>query len=125
MMRRAFIALAAANALSIASVRAASQVSADSAKIVDGVRLARIHHDQMLLPDPQHAGFGSLLFDEKGELVLHDGTISDRPDGIFKAVHHFKIEATDAWEKAAGQIDSLESYGAHSLIEETDAVLTL
>jgi len=35
------------------------------------------------------------------------------------------IETTDAWEKAGGQIDSLESNGAHALIEDTDDVFTL
>jgi hypothetical protein len=197
------IVVAAAALLSIASARA--ETSVESVKVVGSVRLARIHHDSMLLPDRQNAGFGSLLYDQKGELVLHDGTktwmyttglfeaptggqrdwygkwisyarefdvktlrsgkskivlgladadrwavihdvikvsanlfvafysangrvkaaIGDRPDGIFKAVPHFKIEATDAWEKEGGQIDSLESNGAHALIDETDDVLTL
>jgi hypothetical protein len=204
-VRRALVALSVANMLSIASAPAGTQESAGSVKLVGGVRLTRIHHDQMLLPDRQHAGFGSLLFDEKGELVLHDGhktwmyttglfeaptggqrdwygkwisyvrefdiktlrsgeskislgladpdrwavihdvikvsanlyvafysangwvkaAIGDRPDGIFKPVRNFKIEATDAWEKEGGRIDSLESNGAHSLIEETDDGLTL
>jgi len=191
--------------MSIGSASAGPGDTGASVEVAAGTRLARIHHEQDLLPDPQHAAFGSLLYDEKGELVLHDGNktwvytsglfeaptggqrdwygkwisyvrefdvktlqsgkskialglaeadrwavihdvirvsvnlfvafysangtvkaaISDRPDGVFKAVHHFKIEATDAWEKAGGQIDSLESNGAHSLIEETDDVLTL
>jgi hypothetical protein len=159
----------------------------------------------MVLPDREHAGFGSLLYDEKGELVLHDGNktwlyttglfeaptggrrdwygkwisyvrefdvgtlasgkrkialgladadrwavihdvirasenlfvafysangrvraaISNAPDFPFKAVQDFKIEVTDAWEKEGGKVDSLESNGAHVLIEETDHVLTL
>jgi hypothetical protein len=28
---------------------------------------------EYLLPDHEHAGFGSLLYDENGELVLHEG----------------------------------------------------
>jgi len=159
----------------------------------------------MLLPDREHAGFGSLLYDEKGELVLHDGNktwlyttglseaatrgqrdwygkwisyvrefnvkalvsgkrkialgladadrwavihdvikasanlfvafysangsvraaVGDKPDGLFKAVPGFKIEATDAWEKEGGKISSLESNGAHVLIEQTERDLTL
>ena len=56
MTRQAFNALAGAIALSIATAQGAT---------VGGVRLTRIHHDQMLLRDRQHAGFGSLLFDVK------------------------------------------------------------
>jgi hypothetical protein len=204
-MRWAVVALSVANLCSIAPAPAGTEETPKSVTIGGGVRLTRIHHDPMVLQDRQHAGFGSLLYDEKGELVLHDGNktwmyttglfeaptggqrdwygkwisyvrefdikslrsgeskialgladadrwavihdvikvsadlfvafysanggvkaaISDRPDGSFKAVQHFKIEATDAWEKAGGQIDSLESNGAHSIIEETDDVLTL
>jgi hypothetical protein len=36
-------------------------------------QLQRIHHDENLLPDREHAGFGSLLFDADGKLVVHDG----------------------------------------------------
>ncbi len=40
---------------------------------IGDVQLQRIHHDENLLPDRGHAGFGSLLFDSDGNLVLHDG----------------------------------------------------
>jgi hypothetical protein len=203
--RRVIIALAAANLLSLAAARAGSGGIADSVHTVGGVRMTRIQHDQNLLPDRQQASFGTLLYDERGELVLHDGNktwmytsglfeaptggqrdwygkwisyarefdiktlrsgkskivlglagadrwavihdvirvganlfvafysangvvkaaVSDRPDGIFKSVDGFKIAATDAWEKAGGQIDSLESNGAHALIDESDDILTL
>lgn len=205
MMYRASVVLAGANMLWAASAIAGAEKNAESVEIVGGTRLARTHHDQNLLPDRQNASFGSLLYDERGELILHDGNktwmytsglfeaptggqrdwygkwisyarefdvktlqsgkskivlglagadrwavihdvirasanlfvafysanggvkaaISDRPDGIFKAVRDFKIETTDAWEKAGGQIDSLESNGAHALIEDTDDLLTL
>jgi hypothetical protein len=185
--------------------RAGSAESPQSVPIVGNVRLERIRFNPMLLPDREHAGFGSLLYDEKGELVLHDGNktwlyttglfepptggqrdwygkwisyvrefnvktlasgeskialgladadrwavihdvikaspnlfvafysanggvraaVSDKPDHTFKAVHEFKIEVTEAWEREGGQVDSLESTGAHVLIEETDRVLTL
>jgi hypothetical protein len=55
------------------SVRAASENKPSDVAIVGSVRLQRLHHDQRVLPDREHAGFGSLLYDEKGELVLHDG----------------------------------------------------
>jgi len=176
-----------------------------STTTVGNVRLERILHDEMLLQDRQHAGFGSLLYDEKGELVLHDGSktwlyttglfeaptggqrdwygkwisyvrefdvktlvsgeskialglagadrwavihdvikVSDnlyvafysangavraaksnKPNGDFLAVHDFKIDVTDAWEREGGQIASLESNGAHVLIEDSQRALTL
>jgi hypothetical protein len=74
LVRKGMIVVSAAALLSVASARAGSLGSVESVKVVGSVRLARIHHDSMLLPDRQHAGFGSLLYDEKGELVLHDGT---------------------------------------------------
>jgi hypothetical protein len=37
------------------------------------LHLARIRHEQNVLPDREHAGFGALLYGAKGELVLHDG----------------------------------------------------
>jgi hypothetical protein len=57
--------------------------------IIGNVRLERIHFEQNLLPDGAHAGFGALLYDTKGELVLHDGHktwlyttgLSERPPG--------------------------------------------
>jgi hypothetical protein len=39
--------------------------------IVGNVRSERIHRNSMLFPDHEHAGFGSLLYDESSELVLH------------------------------------------------------
>jgi hypothetical protein len=167
--------------------------------------LKRTYHDQNLLPERAHSGFGALLYDEKGELVVHDGdktwlyttglferpkgklrdwygkwisyvrefnvrtlvsgkrklalglsdhdqwavihdvikvsdklfiafystnggvraAASDKPDGVFKAVPNFKIGVTDAWEKAGGEIASLESNGAHVLVEQSDRALTL
>jgi hypothetical protein len=40
---------------------------------IGDVQLQRIHHDENLLPDREHAGFSSLLFDTDGKLVLFDG----------------------------------------------------
>jgi hypothetical protein len=37
------------------------------------VQLKRIHHDENLLPDVGHAGFGSLLIDSNGKVAMHDG----------------------------------------------------
>jgi hypothetical protein len=51
--------------------------------------------------------------------------ISDKPDGPFTAVANFKIGVTDAWEKAGGNSASLESNGAHVLVEESARDLTL
>ena len=68
---KASFVLAVAYTLGVVSARAASDKPRDVA-IVGNVRLQLLHHDQMLLPDREHAGFGSLLYDEKGELVLHD-----------------------------------------------------
>jgi hypothetical protein len=203
--KTAVLVLVGAHVLGVVAARAASDDKTKGVAIVGNVRLERIHYDQMLLPDRGHAGFGSLLYDEKGELVLHDGSktwlyttglfeaptggrrdwygkwisyvrefdvktlasgkskivlglagadrwavihdvirandnlfvafysangrvraaISDEPEGPFKPVHDFKIEVTDAWEKEGGKVASLESNGAHVLIEETDHVLTL
>jgi hypothetical protein len=157
------------------------------------------------LPDRGQAGFGALLYDGKGGLVLHDGhktwlyttglaepapggqrdwygkwisyvrefdiktlvsgpskialglsgsdrwavihdaikvgpklfvafysanggvraAVSERPNGLFETVPDFKIEVTDAWEKQGGEKDSLESNGAHALIEESNEAVTL
>ena len=57
--------------------------------IIGKVRLDRIHFEENLLPDEGHAGFGALLYDKRGELVLHDGHktwlyttgLSERPSG--------------------------------------------
>jgi hypothetical protein len=199
------IALAGSYIVGFASAKAESNDATTSVAIVGNVRLERIHHNTMLLPDHEHAGFGSLLYDENGELVLHDGNktwlytsglfehptggqrdwygkwisyvrefnvktlvsgeskialgladvdrwavihdvikvsrnlfvafysangvvraaIGETPDGIFKTVHDFKIDVTEAWEKEGGEVDSLESNGAHVLVEETDRLLTL
>jgi hypothetical protein len=51
--------------------------------------------------------------------------ISDKPNGDFRAIHDFKIEVTDAWEREGGKIASLESNGAHVLIEDAQRALTL
>jgi hypothetical protein len=201
----AAIALTGTHIDGLASARAESSESTTSVVIVDNVRLKRTYHDSMLLPDHEHAGFGSLLYDKNGELVLHDGNktwlyttglfepptggrrdwygkwisyvrelnvqtftsgaskialgladadrwavvhdvieasprlfvafysanggvraaVSDKPNGIFKTGHDFKLEVTEPWEKEGGEIDSLESNGAHVLIAETDRFLTL
>jgi hypothetical protein len=203
-MDRAVIFLVGAACMAGVASVAAGAGNPNSTTIVGNVRLERIHHDAMLLPD-RHAGFGSLLYDEKGELVLHDGNktwlystglfeaptggqrdwygkwisyvrefnvktlvsgeskialgladadrwavihdvikvsdhlyvafysangavraaTSDQPNGDFRADHDFKIEVTDAWEREGGQIASLESNGAHVLIEDSQRALTL
>jgi hypothetical protein len=40
---------------------------------IGNVHLQRVHIDENLLPDREHAGFGSLLYDSDGKIVLHDG----------------------------------------------------
>lgn len=50
--------------------------------------------------------------------------VSDRPDGMFEADPEFQIAVTEPWEEEGGEEDSLESNGAHVLIEDTDADLT-
>jgi hypothetical protein len=202
---KATLILALVCELCAGSARAAADEQAKSVAIVGNVRLERIRHNPMLLPDHEHAGFGSLLYDKKGELVLHDGTktwlyttglfeaptggrrdwygkwisyvrefdvrtldsgkrkivlgladadrwavihdvikvsenlfiafysangtvraaTSNHPDGPFKAGHDFRIDVTDAWEKESGHVNSLESNGAHVLVNETDHDLTL
>lgn len=48
--------------------------------------LKRIHHDENLLPDQGHAGFGSLLFDVDGNLVLEkEGLSWLYTTGLFEA----------------------------------------
>jgi hypothetical protein len=50
------------------------------------VTLERVHHDQNLLPDSTHAGFGSLLFDAGGALVMDDsGETWLYSTGLFEA----------------------------------------
>ena len=202
---KAMIIISGTYVLGTTAARAESDGKTKSVAMAGNVRLERIHFNQMLLPDRTHAGFGSLLYDEKGALVLHDGNktwlyttglfeaptggrrdwygkwisyvrefdvktlvageskialglsnadrwavihdvikasanlfvafysanggvraaISDKPDGVFKIVPGFKIDVTDAWEKEGGKIDSLESNGAHVLIEDTNHVVTL
>ena len=40
---------------------------------IGNVQLQRVHNDENLLPDREHAGFGCLLYDSAGEIVLHEG----------------------------------------------------
>jgi hypothetical protein len=173
--------------------------------IVTGVHLVRTGHQQNVLPDHGHSGFGSLLYDQHGELVLHHGSktwlyttalvepasggrrdwygkwisyarefdvkthvggrkimalglagedrwaiihdvirvnnrlfvafysangtvraaVSHKPEGPFLASAGFQIQVTDDWEKQGGKIDSLESNGAHVLIEESATELLM
>ena len=51
--------------------------------------------------------------------------VSGKPDGPFAAVADFKIGVTDAWERAGDESASLESNGAHVLIDESARDLTL
>ena len=182
------------------SVEAASQTGA-----VGDVHLERTHHESNVLPDTEHAGFGALLYDAQGKLVLHEGSktwlytnglfeaptsgrrdwygkwvthvrefdvgsfvsgqktlalgladsdrwavihdvvgvsdhlfvafystnggvraaISDTPNGRFEAVSGFKIPVTEAWERQGGELQSVESNGAHVLVEDSDRALTL
>ena len=171
----------------------------------EDIHLYRIQQQQNILPDQKHAGFGSLLYDEHGELVLHDGSktwlytttlfespsggkrdwygkwvsyvrefdikthesgpqslalglagqdrwavihdvlqvsehlfvafysangairaaTSTTPDGLFETSPSFRIEVTDDWERKGGLVSSLESNGAHVLIEDTGRLVTL
>ncbi len=203
--RRGVLCLIGTCLLASAPAAAQSQEKIENTVTVGSVRLERVYHNENLLPDREHAGFSALLYDEKGELVLHDGNktwlyttglfaaptggqrdwygkwishvrefnvktlvsgekkivlgladadqwavihdvvkvndtmfvafystnggiraaISDSPDGMFKAVPDFKIEVTDPWEKQGGEKQSLESNGAHVLIDENDQFVTL
>lgn len=57
--------------LRIAEAQSASKPEAVIS--VAGVNFSRTYHSQNLVPDRGHAGFSALLYDAKGELVLHDG----------------------------------------------------
>jgi hypothetical protein len=69
--------------------KARAAESGREVRVIGDVHLDRVLFEQNLLPDSAHAGFGSLLYDEKGELVLHDGHktwlyttgLSERPSG--------------------------------------------
>ena len=204
-LRRGAIAFVGVSIVAAGPAAAQSDDKASTGTAVGSVRLERVHHNQNLLPDREHAGFGSLLYDKKGELVLHDGdktwlyttglfeaptggqrdwygkwishvrefnvrtlvsgektialglaegdqwavihdvikmgddlfvafysvnggvraAVSDKPGGLFKTVPDFRIGVTEAWEKEGGQKQSLESNGAHVLIDETDQAATL
>jgi hypothetical protein len=169
------------------------------------LQLFRIQHRQNILPDHLNSGFGSLLYDEHGELVLHNGrktwlytttlseaprdgkrdwygkwvsyvrefdietyesgppkvtlgladgdrwavihdvlqvsdhlfvafysangairaAVSKTPDGLYNSSRNFRIEATDEWERKGGTVSSLESNGAHVLIEDSGPSVTL
>ena len=199
------VAMAAACVLGLSPATSQSDSMPRSVTIGGSVRLKRILYNPNILPDREHSGFGSLLYDEKGQLVLHSGNktwlyttglleapttgqrdwygkwisyvrefdvktllsgerkvvlglagadrwavihdvirasdhlyvafysanggvraaVSDRPDGLFKAVRDFRIDVTDAWEREGGKVNSLESNGAHVLIADTDHDLTL
>lgn len=196
-------ALVAAFLLGVMPAIAQTEGEMEAIAIGD-VALTRVHHDQNLLPDREHAGFSALLYDAAGDLVLHDGTktwlyttglfeaptggqrdwygkwishvrefdaktlvagekqialglagedqwavihdvmqvsddlvvafystnggvraaLADRPDGMFEAVPDFQIGVTEPWEDEGGEKDSLESNGAHVMIEDTDVALT-
>lgn len=174
-------------------------------QVAPHVRLQRVHFEQNLLPDRGHAGFGTLLYDAAGRLVLHNGhetwlytsglseapaggqrdwygkwisfvrefdvktlasgpsvvalglsgadrwavihdaiqispglsvafysangvvraAVSERPDAPFRTVPGFRIAVTEDWEKLGGREHSLESNGAHVLIDDNEAGVTL
>src|ERR1700722_10232707 len=70
----ASVALAIAYVFWVFPAKAESTDTITSRAIVGNVRLERIRHISTLLPDQEHVGFGSLLYDKNGELVLHDGS---------------------------------------------------
>jgi hypothetical protein len=160
---------------------------------------------QNILPDSGHSGFGSLLYDAHGELVLHGrgktwlyttalfeaatggqrdwygkwvtdvrefdikslrsgpkklalglagedrwavvhdvlkasddfflafysangavrAAVARTPDGPFEALPDFQISVSDEWERRGGTVNSLESNGAHVLIEDSGRFLAL
>jgi hypothetical protein len=173
--------------------------------IAPHVHLERIRFEQDLLPGRGDAGFGALLYDAEGAVVMHAGhktwlyttglsgapphgrrtwygkwvsyvreldletlasgsskvaldlsgkdrwavvhdvirigprlfvafysasggvraATSDRPDAAFETARDFKLDVTDAWEKQGGKEQSLESNGAHILIDDSEAKATL
>jgi hypothetical protein len=199
-MTLALLFALASRAAMTQSVETASQT-----RSVGEVRLERTRHEPNLLPDVEHAGFGALLYDAQGKLVVHEGSktwlysnglfeaptdgrrdwygkwvthvrefdvgtfvtgrktlalglegsdqwavihdvvrvsdqlfvafystnggigaaISNAPNGRFETVSGFKIPVTEAWERQGGEIQSVESNGAHVLVEESDRALTL
>jgi hypothetical protein len=56
-----------------AAAAAHGEARTDGAAAAGEVHLELIRHDQNILPDREHAGFGALLYSAKGELVLHAG----------------------------------------------------
>jgi hypothetical protein len=53
---------------------------------IGGTTFKRVHHDENLLPDRGHSGFGSLLFDTNGKLVMEaDDTTWLYTTGLFEA----------------------------------------
>lgn len=69
------VRLMGASSTGVASEATSETTSGDKPKglTVGDVQLKRVHHDENLTPDREHAGFSSLLYDSDGKLVLHDG----------------------------------------------------
>jgi hypothetical protein len=67
------LAIAGVYVLGMTTASAQSVEKTENVASVGSVQLERVYHTDNLLPDREHAGFGSLLYDGKGELVLHDG----------------------------------------------------
>jgi hypothetical protein len=51
--------------------------------------------------------------------------VSNRADSPFVPIRDFNLDVTDAWERQGGKEQSLESNGAHILIDENEAAATL
>src|SRR5579862_1093420 len=80
------LARPALTAICIAAAAAAHGEAKTGAAAAGDLHLELIRHDQNILPDREHAGFGALLYSPKGELVLHAGdTTWLYTTGLFEA----------------------------------------
>jgi hypothetical protein len=204
-LHRGLLLLAVLYPLVLTGAGVAGDSATPGTATIADLQLIRIQHHQNILPDHVHSGFGSLLYDEHGELVLHNGkktwlytttlseapndgkrdwygkwvshvrefdvetyesgptkvalgvagedrwavihdvlqvsdhlfvafysangairaAVSRTPDGLFTSSRDFRIEVTDDWERSGGTVSSLESNGAHVLIEDSGSSVTL
>jgi hypothetical protein len=64
---------------------------------VGPVELTQIHHDQNLLPDRGHSGFGALLYDADGRLVMDGDRTWLYTTGLFEAPEPGKRDWYGKW----------------------------
>jgi len=85
-LARAALASLCIGAAAAAAAAAQGEARTDGSAAAGELHLELIRHDQDILPDREHAGFGALLYSPKGELVLHAGdTTWLYTTGLFEA----------------------------------------